>query len=76
MFENVIKHNRVNIHKAVAVYETLSCEFCDGEMISTGLGITTNIKQWRHKCDSCGEEEWVEDHAYPRTAIRKIKEND
>ncbi len=70
----MIKKGRVNIHKAVAVYETLSCAVCDGEMVSTGYGITVLTGQWKHICDTCGVEELVEDSSYPRTAIRKVEE--
>lgn len=33
---------------------------CDGEMRSTGQGMTTMDTHWLHRCDECGREEWAE----------------
>ena len=37
---------------------------CEGEMISTQEGFTTNETSWKHRCDVCGYEGWA-DRNYP-----------
>lgn len=38
---------------------------CEGEMISTGEGMTMMDTQWKHKCNKCGHEEWANTN-YPK----------
>lgn len=40
---------------------------CQGEMKSTGRGVTTMSTSWCHRCDICSREEWA-DFTYPRIA--------
>jgi hypothetical protein len=37
---------------------------CDGEMVGTGHGMSTNRTHWQHRCDKCGYEEWAT-RSYP-----------
>lgn len=56
------------------VYRHWRCatDECDGEMKSTGRGMTTMDTSWQHRCDKCSREEWS-DHNYPRVAYLPIE---
>ena len=51
------------------VYRRWMCEQvgCDGELVSTGEGITRLSTRWKHRCGKCGHEDWA-DTTYPRVA--------
>jgi hypothetical protein len=51
------------------VYRHWMCEQvgCDGELLSTGEGITRLSTRWKHRCGKCGHEDWA-DATYPRVA--------
>ena len=38
---------------------------CNGELLSTGEGITRLSTRWKHRCGKCGHEDWA-DTTYPR----------
>ena len=49
------------------VYRHWMCEQigCNGELLSTGEGITRLTTRWKHRCGKCGHEDWA-DATYPR----------
>ena len=51
------------------VYRRWMCEQvgCNGELLSTGEGITRLSTRWKHCCGKCGHEDWA-DTTYPRVA--------
>src|SRR6266481_10203222 len=53
----------------LTVYRRWMCEQvgCDGELVSTGEGITRLSTRWKHRCGKCGHEDWA-DTTYPRVA--------
>jgi hypothetical protein len=55
------------------VYRHWMCEQvgCNGELLSTGEGITRLSTRWKHRCDKCGHEDWA-DATYPRVAYLPI----
>src|SRR6516165_11088409 len=55
------------------VYRRWMCEQvgCDGELVSTGEGITRLSTRWKHRCGKCGHEDWA-DTTYPRVAYLPI----
>ena len=54
--------------KPVKVYlERAECE-CGGEMVKTGMGITTNEPSWAHTCTTCGARAWYP-VSYPHIAF-------
>lgn len=40
------------------------CEGCEGEMISTGYGLSTATTEWQHRCNKCSHKAWAR-HSYP-----------
>lgn len=50
--------------EVVPCEERLFCD-CDGEMISTGNGITQMRTTWQHRCTKCQREAWLTGQ-YPR----------
>jgi hypothetical protein len=44
---------------------------CNGELVSTGEGITRLSTRWKHRCGKCGHEDWA-DTTYPRVAYLPI----
>ena len=44
---------------------------CNGELLSTGEGITRLSTSWKHRCCKCGHEDWA-DTTYPRVAYLPI----
>jgi hypothetical protein len=44
---------------------------CNGELLSTGEGITRLSTRWKHRCGKCGHEDWA-DATYPRVAYLAI----
>jgi hypothetical protein len=55
------------------VYRRWMCEQigCNGELLSTGEGITRLNTRWKHRCAKCGHEDWV-NATYPRAAFLPI----
>jgi hypothetical protein len=55
------------------VYRHWMCEQggCDGELLSTGEGITRLSTRWKHRCGKCGREDWA-DATYPRVAYLPV----
>jgi hypothetical protein len=55
------------------VYRHWMCEQvgCNGELLSTGEGITRLSTRWKHRCGKCGHEDWA-DATYPRVAYLPI----
>jgi hypothetical protein len=55
------------------VYRHWICEQvgCNGELLSTGEGITRLSTRWKHRCGKCGHEDWA-DATYPRVAYLPI----
>ena len=55
------------------VYRHWMCEQvgCNGELLSTGEGITRLSTRWKHRCGKCGHEDWA-DATYPRIAYLPI----
>src|SRR3981081_2561438 len=55
------------------VYRHWMCEKvgCNGELLSTGEGITRLSTRWKHRCGKCGHEDWA-DATYPRVAYLPI----
>jgi hypothetical protein len=55
------------------VYRHWMCEQvgCNGELLSTGEGITRLSTRWKHRCGKCGHEDWA-DATYPRVAYLLI----
>jgi hypothetical protein len=55
------------------VYRRWMCEQigCNGELLSTGEGITRLNTRWKHRCAKCGHEDWA-DATYPRVAFLPI----
>jgi len=55
------------------VYRRWMCEQvgCNGELLSTGDGITRLSTPWKHRCGKCGHEDWA-DTTYPRVAYLPI----
>jgi len=55
------------------VYRHWMCEQvgCNGELLSTGEGITRLRTRWKHRCGKCGHEDWA-DATYPRVAYLPI----
>ena len=49
-------------------------EDCDGEMLSTGVMLTSDPPQYPHECNKCGESKTF-DKVYPYTAKEPIPEN-
>jgi len=35
---------------------------CNGELLSTGESITRLSTSWKHRCGSCGHEDWAGCH--------------
>jgi hypothetical protein len=33
---------------------------CNGELLSTGEGITRLSTRWKHRCGKCGHEDWAD----------------
>ncbi len=58
------------------VYRHWMCEQvgCNGELLSTGEGITRLSTRWKHRCGKCGHEDWA-DATYPRVAYLLIDES-
>jgi hypothetical protein len=44
------------------VYRRWMCEQvgCNGELLSTGEGITRLSTRWKHRCGKCGHEDWAD----------------
>jgi hypothetical protein len=59
------------------VYRHWMCEQlgCDGELLSTGEGITRLSTRWKHRCGKCGHEDWA-DATYPRVAYLPVDPSD
>src|SRR5262249_49805911 len=55
------------------VYRHWMCEQvgCNGELLSTGEGITRLSTSWKHRCGKCGHEDWA-DATYPRVAYLPV----
>jgi hypothetical protein len=55
------------------VYRHWMCEQvgCNGEVLSTGEGITRLSTRWKHRCGKCGHEDWA-DATYPRVAYLPV----
>jgi hypothetical protein len=55
------------------VYRHWMCEQvgCNGELLSTGEGITRLSTRWKHRCGKCSHEDWA-DATYPRVAYLPI----
>ena len=59
------------------VYRHWMCEQvgCNGELLSTGEGITRLSTSWKHRCGKCGHEDWA-DATYPRVAYLPLTPSD
>ena len=59
------------------VYRRWMCEQvgCNGELLSTGEGITRLSTRWKHRCGKCGHEDWA-DTTYPRVVTCPLMPSD
>ena len=47
---------------------------CNGEMVSTGEGITAlETTKWKHKCDKCGRVDWI-NNTFPGVVFRALSD--
>src|SRR5207249_5990434 len=70
---DVCSSDLFSIEPVTPVYRHWMCEQvgCNGELLSTGEGITRLSTRWKHRCGKCGHEDWA-DATYPRVAYLPI----